>query len=371
MARVAFVLASHSRSPLASTRIAVLNMFPALRAAGYEPEIVHEPEQPSVLPAVDGLEQRLVDEGYDIVFLQKVHGPSVERLARRLGELGIATVFGVCDVIEPGMVEATDVTVAVTEYLRSLYPPHLQSKIHVVHDGIENPAVHKLDYGTTPAGERHPLQAVLVTSSLLTDLPVLASPPAWLNVTIVGPYPGPSTPLRRLRDAARQLRDQPSANWLPSVGFAMSSRIRCVPWHPVRVYQELQAADVGIIPVDEGAPPHRGETVPAWQVKSENRLTLKMCMGLPVVASPVPSYAPVVDQGVNGFILTSRADWLACLDALREPALRRQIGQRARQAVLERYSQQEQARRLIAALQAAHAQRRGVDAAGRSSPVSA
>jgi len=356
-ARIAFVLASHSGSPLASTRIAALNMFPFLRAAGFELGIVHEPEQPSVSPAVDGLEQRLADAGYDIVFLQKVHGPSVEQLARRLGERGIATVFGVCDVVEPAMVEATDATVTVTEHLRSLYPPHLQAKIHVVHDGIENPEAHKRDYGPASGRAGDPLQAVLVTSTPLTRLPVLANPPPWLNVTVVGPYPDGATPLARLREAAGQVRAQPAAQWLPSLGFLTSARIRRVPWHPVRVYEQLQAADVGIIPVDESAPPHPGQTVPAWQMKSENRLTLKMSMGLPVVASPVPSYAPVIDQGVDGYIAATRADWLECLDALRDPALRRRIGERARHAVLERYSQQEQARRLIAVLHAARARR--------------
>ena len=70
--RVAFVLASNSRSPLPSTRIAVLNMLPFLGAAGFEPEIVFEPEQPNMSPIVDGLEHRLVAEGFGIVFLQKV-----------------------------------------------------------------------------------------------------------------------------------------------------------------------------------------------------------------------------------------------------------------------------------------------------------
>jgi glycosyltransferase involved in cell wall biosynthesis len=79
-----------------------------------------------------------------------------------------------------------------------------------------------------------------------------------------------------------------------------------------------------------------------------------MSMGLPVVAAPVPSYTPVIKQGVNGFIAATRAQWLEYLDALRDPALRQQVGERAREAVVERYSKREQARRLISVLRSLH-----------------
>lgn len=75
-----------------------------------------------------------------------------------------------------------------------------------------------------------------------------------------------------------------------------------------------------------------------WMRKSENRLTMKMALGLPVVASPVPAYLDIVEQGVNGFIATTPADWHRCLAELRDPALRRSMGMRARQSVLERFS---------------------------------
>ena len=41
---VGFVLLSNSRDPQPSTRISVLKMLPYLRAAGYDPHILFEPE---------------------------------------------------------------------------------------------------------------------------------------------------------------------------------------------------------------------------------------------------------------------------------------------------------------------------------------
>lgn len=347
--RIGFVLASHSRDPLPSTRIAVLNMFPYLIAAGFEPEIVLEPASPTVTPNLAGLEARIVERQCRIVFLQKVHGPALEHLARRLSARGIATVFCVCDVVVPGMVDCTDATVAVTDHLRERYPPALRHKIHVVHDGIENPQVCKAAHGRHGGSRWHPLQAVLVTSTAPDRLPVIRRVPPWVKVTIVGAYAPDDAPMRKLREAVRQWRGQPSSQRLRHAAFLLSPRIRRVAWHPRGVYEHMQAADVGIIPVEADAAT-REDPLPVWQVKSENRLTLKTAVGLPVVASPVPSYEPVIEHGRNGFFARDRREWLAHLEALRDPDLRASIGQTARRSVIERYSMEEQARRLVAVL---------------------
>ena len=83
---------------------------------------------------------RLLETGdFPLIIFQKIHGRSVEDLARRASGFGIKTVYMVCDILDVPMVEATHRTVAVTRYLKSLYPRHLQDRIHVVHDGIEHP----------------------------------------------------------------------------------------------------------------------------------------------------------------------------------------------------------------------------------------
>jgi len=348
--KIGFVLPSSSDHPLPSTRIAVLNMLPFLRAAGFDPQIVFEPPETNAQPELPDLAQRLADEGFRAVVFQKVHGASAEAAARALRAAGIKTVFGVCDIVETAMVEATAATVAVTEYLRSLYPPALQAKIHVVHDGIENPSVHKTDWGSGRADAQRPLRAVLVTSVSLTRLPIITRPPDWLEVCIVGDYPRPSQVIQRMREVRWKMLGQRRDERLDYLGFLTDRRIRRVSWDPAGVYRHLLEADVGIIPVDAESAAEPADGVPSWKVKSENRLTLKMSVGLPVVASPIPSYEAVVQQGSNGFLARSEAEWWQHLEALRDPALRRRIGERARQSVHERYSMNEQARRLLAVL---------------------
>jgi glycosyltransferase involved in cell wall biosynthesis len=341
--KIGFVLLSNSQRALPSTRVSVLNMWPFLKAAGFDPHIVFEPEQATERPDLSRLDgNKLASEGYQIVYFQKAGGPGVEAAARRLSSAGIRTVYGVCDRVDVGMAEVTDMTIAVTSFLKNLYPERLQTKVHVVPDGIENPAIHKLDWGDHRGSAAKPLRAVLVTSDSLSTLPVIETPPKWLEVTIVGAYPDGLNHVRRTLEAARH------AERARRLRFVFSRRIRCVPWDQVSVYQQLQHADIGIIPVDpeEGRP---GAT-PVWKTKSENRLTLKMSVGLPVIASPVPSYESVIDHGINGFLADSRSEWMKCLEALRDPGLRRDMGQRARECVSERFSKDTQAARLVRVL---------------------
>lgn len=346
--KIGFVLLSSAQNPIPSTRISVLNMFPFLRAAQFDPHIVFEPNQNTETPEVSGLATKLRAEGFRIVFFQKVHGASVITLAHELHAAGIKTVFGVCDVVEPAMVEATDATITVTNYLKSLHPNELQSRIATVHDGIERPELHKTDWGLHSGSLAHPLRAVLVTSIELDRLPVLVNPPSWLQVTIIGRYPVANQRLQRLRQARWQLAGQ--AGWpeqLNYLRFLVNPRIRRLAWNAGGVYDAMEQADIGIIPIetdtDKGA-------VEGWKVKSENRLTLMMAMGLPVIATPIPAYEPVVRQGQNGFLARNKSEWLRYLSALRDPTLRRSIGEHARKTALPAYSMERQAEKLIATL---------------------
>lgn len=346
--KIGFVLLSGAKNPIPSTRIAVLNMFAFLRSAQFDPHIVFDPSKSNETPDLTGLAPKLQADGFQIVYFQKVHGDSAVALAHELRSMGIKTVFGVCDLVDEAMAHATDATVTVTDYLKNLYPAPLRPKIFVVHDGIEQPTLHKRDWGTHIGSRGEPLRAVLVTSVALDRLPLLVNPPSWLEVTIVGRYPAADDRQRRFREARWQFAVQPG--WparLEHLRFLSNPRIKRQAWNAERVYAAMQQADIGIIPIETRT---SNGAMPGWQVKSENRLTLKMAMGLPVIATPIPAYEAVIKQGQNGFLADSKAEWLRDLSALRDPALRRSIGQQARQSALDGYSMERQAERLIAVL---------------------
>lgn len=342
--RLGLVLCSPRTAPTPSTRIAVLNVLPALHEAGIQTEFLFEPPTPTETPTLDGVADRAARQGCDAVLLQKVHGEAALQLAQQLRVRGIASVWLVCDLIEPRMVEATDATAVVCDHLRSCYPQALQARMHLVHDGIEHPALFRTEASPRRGSLLHPLKACLVSSSQLRALPVLDRPPPWLQVRICGAY---AKGWQRLREISWSWQRLAAAQRGALLAFLLDPRIRRRPWTPEGVYDELLASDLGILPIDTETQQR------SWRLKSANRLTLKMAIGLPVIATPIPAYEDIIESGVNGFLARSRADWLAALSQLRDPQLRQRIGRAGRESVLQAYGQALQAQRLIAVLEQA------------------
>lgn len=84
--------------------------------------------------------------------------------------------------------------------------------------------------------------------------------------------------------------------------------------------------DVGIIPLSDN-PFNRGKS---WL----KGLEMNAC-GIPVIASPLPSYEQWIEPGVNGFLAKRTKDWIKYLDALKDPELRKEMGRKAREKAYE------------------------------------
>ena len=347
--KVGFILLSSPEHPIPSTRVAALNMFPLLRERGAQCEVVFAPSAPAEQPEIPLQAKDMAEQGFDVICFQKVHGPSAVALAKALRALGVGTVFLVCDVVDAEMCAATDITVTVTEFLRGLYPAELRHKVRVAHDGIEKPEAVVRSHAANSVR----LEAALVTSAHMTELPVLGLPPSWLRVSIIGPYPR-SRRARLQQDWWSLRQRQGWRSKLAFLRFLLSPRIRRVTWTAQGVYSALADAQVGIIPIlADGTPQSEHDEIPAWMRKSENRLTLKMSMGLPVVATPIPAYEPVLRSGINGYFARSRAEWLSALAELRLPERRASMGRQAREDVSSRFSMVAQCDLLLDALRAA------------------
>lgn len=346
--RIGLVLASPRQAPLASTRVALLQVLPLLAQGGLDFELLHEPEQAQEQPRLDGLAARAVAQGLQAVIFQKVHGDSAMAQALQLRAQGIATLFMVCDHVLPQMVQACDLTVTVCSFLRSLYPAALQARIRVVHDGIERPDCQAREQGRGRGSWLKPLRAVLVSGAPPANFGALGLPPAWARWECVSAYPART--LQRWRAHWQLQRRLPALQRLAHRRLLRHPQVRFLPWSEEGVYARLAAADLGLIPTPLQEQAEPDGLAPMWQRKSENRLTLMMAMGLPVVAGPVPAYLEVIEQGRNAYVARTGPEWRAALQALRDPDHRREVGARARATVLERYSRQRQAELLLAAL---------------------
>ena len=103
-----------------------------------------------------------------------------------------------------------------------------------------------------------------------------------------------------------------------------------VRWRPESEVEDLARLDIGVMPLPDG-PYERG--------KCAFKLLQYMALGRPGVASPVGANAEVVTDRLDGFLPASDDAWEEAVTLLIEdPALRQEMGARARERVEEAYS---------------------------------
>ena len=115
--------------------------------------------------------------------------------------------------------------------------------------------------------------------------------------------------------------------------------VTTLPWTEATEVTDIQHFDIGIMPLPD-APFERG--------KCGYKLIQYMACGKPVIASPVGVNSKIVHDGVDGFLATTHADWIAALIKLIDhPELRKQMGYAGRCKIETEYSLQMTARRLV------------------------
>lgn len=120
--------------------------------------------------------------------------------------------------------------------------------------------------------------------------------------------------------------------------------VTVLPWAEATEVAEIQHFDIGIMPLPD-APFERG--------KCGYKLIQCMACGKPVVASPVGVNSQIVHDGVDGFLATTQAEWIAALTRLIDhPELRQQMGLAGRRKIEAQYSLQVTSERLAGLLKA-------------------
>jgi glycosyltransferase involved in cell wall biosynthesis len=106
--------------------------------------------------------------------------------------------------------------------------------------------------------------------------------------------------------------------------------IRYLKWELEEELNYFAQFDIGVMPLTDSA---------FARGKCAFKLIQYMAAGLPVVASPVGMNSSVVDNGRNGFLSSTEAEWESALRRLiDDPALRKQMGENGRNLVRSSYS---------------------------------
>jgi hypothetical protein len=291
-----------------SSRISVFNVHKEFLKMNITSYILQTPStvQHELKISTKRIQRMLRRHPLDILFLQKVFDKRVIELAQ---SQHIKVVLGVCDVVNEiaPLLDVADAIVVYSNYHKEHLPEHIQRKVHILPSGYETPTslcrIHK---------DQAPLRAVSFGARI-------SSFPSWLI------------------EGVAHLDYRPVG-----IGFDNTIRHRIWKqkgehhkWSLQNVYSILSNCDVGMI--------HANMNGEFWKYKSPNRLIQMMALGLPVIASPIPSYSQIIEQGKNGFLATSRQDWMHYLEILRDVETRIQIGAHARESVLSSFGIQQQA----------------------------
>lgn len=106
--------------------------------------------------------------------------------------------------------------------------------------------------------------------------------------------------------------------------------VRHIPWSEAGEAAALAMGDIGIAPTPED---------PWAKGKCGFKIIQYMATGLPVIASPVGLNSQIVREGVTGLLPATPGDWPTAIARLAgDVELRRVMGGRGRQVVLEEYN---------------------------------
>jgi glycosyltransferase involved in cell wall biosynthesis len=149
----------------------------------------------------------------------------------------------------------------------------------------------------------------------------------WSGSHSTAPY------LHLLDDVLRELArtDGITVKVIGDAGFAIDGvDVDAQAWRLESEVADLSMIDIGVYPLPDEE----------WVLgKSGLKALQYMALGIPTVAQRIGSNIEIIEEGVNGFLADAPDEWVAILRRLvNDPQLRRSIGERARQTVVDRYS---------------------------------
>jgi glycosyltransferase involved in cell wall biosynthesis len=112
----------------------------------------------------------------------------------------------------------------------------------------------------------------------------------------------------------------------------LGDRVRKHPFEPWEKYLEnIASVDATIAPLEIGNP--------FCESKSAIKFTGAGLLGVPTVAAATRTFRETIDDGVDGFVASGTEEWIRKLEKLiSDKDLRKSMGERAREKVLEKYT---------------------------------
>ncbi len=106
--------------------------------------------------------------------------------------------------------------------------------------------------------------------------------------------------------------------------------LEVVQWSRDREVEDMQKIDIGIYPLSDD---------PWVYGKSGLKAIQYMAFGLPTVATNIGTTSKIIEHMKNGLLVNNNKEWVEALEELvKNPKLRKSLGQAARKTVVDKYS---------------------------------
>ena len=106
--------------------------------------------------------------------------------------------------------------------------------------------------------------------------------------------------------------------------------VEVIKWSSKNEVKDMQKIDIGIYPLSDDPWVHGKSGLKAIQY---------MAFGLPVVATNIGTTPKIIENMRNGLLVNSDREWVSALEKLvKNPELRKTLGQEARKTIIDKYS---------------------------------
>ncbi|MFG0408006.1 glycosyltransferase family 4 protein [Pseudomonas sp. FYR_11] len=331
----------------ASSRLRILQFFPALENSGFEIEVsaffgedylseLYHSASRSPLKLIRYYAKRLAvllrARKYDVVWIEKELFPFLPAMFERgLKAIGVRYLVDYDDAVfhnydlssRPwvrrllgskidGVMRASSIVVAGNEYLADRARRAGAARVEII------PTV--VDHERYRVGHRHGVQQLVI---------------GWIGSPSTQKY------VVGIRDSLREACNRYKARLVlvgatPDIVDELPGiEVETLSWSEDSEAHLIENMDIGVMPLIDG-PWERG--------KCGYKLIQYMACGVPVIASPVGVNVEIVAGNQCGLLASEQADWLAALcTLLTSPEERTRLGTSGRRAVEARYSLQAQA----------------------------
>ncbi|NOR69648.1 MAG: hypothetical protein GQ532_08150 [Methylomarinum sp.] len=236
----------------------------------------------------------ILKEKYDVVFFQKPGWMSF-KLSELLRLNGVKTVAIQCDPFPGEYSNYFDTTIVTTVALKKLLK--LDSAT-IIDDMLETPV-----------------------NSFKTDY-------RQVNDRLKIVWIGQGTPIF-IQDFIKKLyADEELKDKIDVISISNAEWATC-QWSLETVYEDILQCDVAIIPLPAGE---------RFNIKSTNRLTLFMSLGMPTIITPIQSYLDIAQDRVNCLIADSLEDFSETILECKNESIREKIGVEANHFAKKHYS---------------------------------